>query len=296
MGEVQLEDPFISLPDLGLKEDIAPFSLFTMFWELEIARRNGGIDSASTKSIKRINRKERRHYFRQVPHFITDRQDRNLESLERIVKRYEMIKTPCSMILDDVHDLERHILIAYQVSYAHYVLGKKNSIKDDFPSHCCGISSRSLMLSLLTFGYPNAAYAYNTVHDHGYVMLPFVIKHRIKGVIVIDPTSDQLWNIDKKPRNIVFVMLGDKWSYVTNWANGADLFPDEVLHIGNLKSFLIGGDVELERVEKYSSNGRKYLRKAFSNQIDLNSIKEENISQSLSFRDSIYRLLKIFSI
>ena len=198
-----------------------------------------------------------------VPHFFGGEDSPDEESLSQIVSKYPAITSPCSMYLDSIEELSEHMVLGYQVAHFHYILGKGYNLRGSFPSMCCGLSSRNVMMSLIELGYPNAAYAYSQKCDHGYTILPFVFgKKKSQGTIVIDPTSDQLW-LDPHDRNAVFIKMGSSWEYRTDWKDGGNLFPNRICSI----------DIVREKPDKfidrsyYHVGGKKYFRKAFSNQI-----------------------------
>jgi hypothetical protein len=266
MYEVKLKDPFVSLPTLG-NETLVPFSLFTLAYEQYTARRNGGIDLSSREAIMGITAAEEDHYRRLVPHFVAFPERRPIVTLESMVKRYKDITGPCSMVVRDLEELSEHILIAYQIAYANYILGIKDDSMKDFPSGRCGVSARNVMFSQMEIGYANAATASSDSSEHAYPILPFVMKDTgLQGVIIIDPTSDQLWaSLEKKPRNMISVMLGDEWNYITE--GGLDSFPKDFLYLGNLMENLHA--FAPDGCFRFYEGGRRYLGEAFSNPIDL---------------------------
>jgi len=146
---------------------------------------------------------------------------------DRILNKYDLVPGFCSMNIGNEEDLSAHIKNIHRASYEHYIFGKESNIGMRFPSLCCGISSRNLFLTLMEKGYPNASLLHNYDQDHVYVGLPFVFgENEEKGFIVVDPTSDQLFNNKKiAPRNNLFVAPGAKWKYETDWEGGEDLFP-----------------------------------------------------------------------
>lgn len=146
---------------------------------------------------------------------------------DKILKKYEDVPDFCSMSIDTEEKLLEHVKSIHESSYNHYVWAKETNLKGRFPSFCCGKSSRNLFLTLMDKGYPNSLFLYNDRCDHAYVALPFVFGNdNEKGFIVIDPTSDQLFN-DKKnaPRNNLFVIFGTRWDYETDWEGGHNLYP-----------------------------------------------------------------------
>jgi len=236
------------------------FGLDTLVLEQEMVSTNGGIDLSRIDSGK-ISSDEYYRLF--VPYFFGGSNSPDNKKILELANKYSAIISPCSMSLDSIEELSEHMSVGYQVAHFHYILGKKHNLRRSFPRMCCGMSSRSVMLSLIKSGYPNAAYAYSNRHDHGYVILPFVFeKENIQGTIVIDPTFDQLWDDDRK-RNAVFIKLGLKWEYKTDWKNGGDLFPDRVCSIDILRK--TSGNTA--GIYYFHREGEKYLKKAFSNQI-----------------------------
>lgn len=137
---------------------------------------------------------------------------------------------PSAMHYRNIIEMKRNVFLMYQLSYFHYVLGKYNRMKGEFPYFCCGRSSRNLLTALWEAGVISAIQVCNNKNDHSYNIVPFIVETpRIEGVIVIDPTSDQLIHgEDRKIRNNVMIMTEKKWVYKTDWKGGSDLYPDEV--------------------------------------------------------------------
>lgn len=179
---------------------------------------------------------------------------------KKILKKYVSIPSFCSMLIDSEEELLEHVMTIYELSYNHYVWAKENNLEGQFPNYCCGSSSRNLFLTLLEKGYPNSSFLYNSRYDHAYVALPFVFgKDNENGFIVIDPTSDQLFN-DKTnvPRNNLFVVFGTKWVYETNWENESNLYPssDDNSTFANLYTLRnnLGSHIsEQEGIDEYFS-------------------------------------------
>ena len=286
MKRIKLEQPFDSVPRIGLDERVRSFSLYTKYYERILGNMGGWPNMSSGGLEQRLSEISIDRFWNlefkdpmMVPGFMSD------DEIILIVKALEMhdSHSPSSMIIKSTEELEAHILLAYQVSFAHYILGKKIGVKGDpelddieFPYDCCGPSGRNVAISLMLLGYPNAVYAYSKI-DHGYAMLPFVFmrKKRVKGVIIIDPTSDQMW--DERvvaPRNLVFVQLGRKWSYNTHWKDESNLYPSHVLSLKTLEKLFIHAFYENRR-RLFSLNDKryfyhnipKYLEMAFSNPI-----------------------------
>ena len=263
MGNSHSRKPFLDLK-LNLPDKITPFSLIPFICEENMARRNGGVSLSSQTSVKRAVKKHE-HF---VPYF-SEHENWNDGSLDALLKKYETITTPCSMRINNGKELEAHISTVYRTAYAHYVLAKSSIY--GFPDYCCGTSARNVTLSLMEFGYPNAAHAYSNVHDHGYVILPFVVKNsKLKGTIVADPTSDQMWeNLKNPPRNAVFIALGNKWEYRTEWHDYANLFPNRILDMKTLR-YLQRNCLHIDSYNYYKhKNGRVYLEKAFANPVNI---------------------------
>lgn len=199
-----------------------------------------------------------------------------------ILKKYRDVPDFCAMKVNSVDDLFGHIKKIHEMSYSHYAWAKNNKHWElrSFPRYCCGFSSRNLFLNLMKEGYPNAARVYNMYADHTYVVLPFLLKED-RGFIVVDPTSDQLLNNGKNiPRNNLFVAFGGEWSYRTDRASGAELYPsveDESV-FSNLctlrkRSGLFSRPFFSAKKSRLSTEGDsdigKYFEKVFENPIDL---------------------------
>jgi len=191
----------------------------------------------------------------------------NSEITDCILNKYKKVPGFCSMIIKDEKELEEHVKQIHEASYSHYAIGKQNNFEGNFPYHCCGYSSRNLLLNLMNIGYPNASFFYNSAQDHAYIGLPFVINER-KGFIIVDPTSDQLFkNKDKAPRNNTFVVFGHKWEYIPDWKSGANLFPSQkdgssFINLNHLRQ--INGNIGEE-----SFNMEEYFSSVFINPVEV---------------------------
>lgn len=265
---IATEEPMSGLPPRLLKlsqllpgNDISPFSVFTPFYENEIAKANGGrnlIEHADNG----ITAEELESCARLAPFFRVGLKKKEL--LELLNRRYNSITFPCSLKVSDTKEFETHVLNIYQVANAHYVLGKHDDFS--FPHMCCGSSGRNVAASLWAIGYPSAAYVYDRFDDHGYTIVPFKLAGKTEGVVMLDPTSDQLWNgLDKQPRNAVSVFLERRWEYKTHWQKGADLYPDVVMHVGIMKKILVKNWGLAN--DRHYDEPRSFLEKAFDNPI-----------------------------
>ena len=188
---------------------------------------------------------------------------------KKILKKYESTPGFCSMRVGSEEELMRHVRTIHELSYNHYVFGKEENLKGQFPNWCCGKSSDNLLLTLIEKGYPNASLFNNSYHDHTYNGLPFLFgDNNEKGFIIVDPTSDQLFN-DKKnaPRNSIIVVSGDRWKYETDWAMGADLFPssNDNSKFSNLHILRENPDSRIHQ----SGNIEKYFTEVFKNSVDV---------------------------
>ncbi|MFC1752747.1 hypothetical protein ACFL96_05060 [Thermoproteota archaeon] len=267
-----LQHVFLDLPSLGLSEELAPFSLVTTAYE-PILVEAGAPDIAGLKLNCKIDQAQQELCDLAVPHYGGER-DRNGDDMPEMLAQYQTVKGSCSMLVVDHKELEQHMLAIYQVSFAHYIQGKKNAMKDQFPNLCCGRSSENVLNALYHHGYCNAITPRSGKWDHTYVALPFVIKGSgIVGSIVLDPTSDQMWDDkNKAPRNAVFVSIGDDWSYQTDWKRDGDvrreLFPDKI--DAYLDFARIRARVKRDSFPTHTtSDPRGYLKKAFKNPVDI---------------------------
>jgi hypothetical protein len=189
---------------------------------------------------------------------------------DRILKKYSSVPGFCSMDIDSMEDLSKHIRDIHEISYSHYAWAKEANLEGSFPNSCCGSSSRNICLTLMDKGYPNSSIVSNGEHDHTYVALPFLLREkREKGFVIVDPTSDQLFT-DKKnaPRNNLFVFFGGRWSYETDWGDGGDLFPYDRGESGfsNLHTLRKHPDSWIYMEEEEIG---KYFREVFKNPVKL---------------------------
>ncbi len=286
MKEIKLQKPFLDLPSFNLKDKV-PFSLYVDFYEEEMSKRNGGLELDSIYKDTFLNLE---NYKRIIPHYCQHGGDRGFDYLDNILEKFENIKTPSSMAVSDLEELEKHVLKAYQSSYAHYIIAKKKGLKNfisytRFPENCCGMSSRNIMLSLMEHGYHNAVYGYNEKNDHGCVLIPFVMEDN-QGIIIIDPTSDQLWDDSmprehflKKPKNHSFVVFGNlkdkkfvcfngNWKYITDRRGEKDLVPENMIYLETLRDHK---NQQVDNIKPYNCfrGLADYLEKAFSNPAEI---------------------------
>ncbi len=220
--------PRLKFPIPSLKDGSG---LQTRLLEIQMIKHNGGIDLAEINKDTPIDL--RRHT--RFVHYFGD-EDLTSSQAEKLTRG---LSGPYSMQVGSLEELARHMDKAYQVSHHHYILGRKNNVKESFtfPDNSCGISARNVTFSLIANGYPNAVYVCSSLRDHAYVTLPFVLgngKDSVKGVVVVDPTSDQMWDKPGK-RNAVFIKLGTTWEYRTDWLDGANLYPDKACSVWTIK-------------------------------------------------------------
>lgn len=150
--------------------------------------------------------------------------------LEKIREGYKEIRNPICMLYRTEAELMYTVGKIYQLMYFHYFLGRNKAMKNSFPKYCCGISSYNLTLALWQSGTVAAVSTYNRSEDHAYVIVPYYIKETDRrGVILADPTSDQLY-VDqaRQVRNYIAILPPGDWEYVTDWKNKADLYPELV--------------------------------------------------------------------
>jgi hypothetical protein len=235
-------------------------SLDTAVLEEEMKLYNGGID-LSTLDPEHSQGDER--LFKQYVPVFGIKDVYSTKNILKTANKYPDIDGPCAMSLKDTSELEEHMIIGYQTAHFHYILGRKHNLRGSFPRLCCGVSSLSIMMSLMTVGYPNAAYAYSKTCDHGYVILPFIIRNEnILGSILIDPTSNQLWKAENI-RNAVMIKIGTEWEYRADWQNGGNMFPDRICSIDIMRK----APEDISETAYYHKDARVYLTEAFNNPV-----------------------------
>jgi hypothetical protein len=161
------------------------------------------------------------------------------EDLERLT-----LQGPHALVIDDPLPVLRDV---HDLCFAHYIIGIKENFKGSFPDYCCGMSSINLFVNLLHHGYSNTLFANNHDANHCYALIP-VIHAGKPGVIIADPTAQQLWK-SKTPRVSAELRTG-KWKYNTDWAQGADLFPTRIITPDTLRREL----QENQRVGRQRTN------------------------------------------
>ncbi len=240
MNELDLGEiaEFFELPRLDFgSQGLKAFSLNPVFYEQEVAKRNGGLDLSNRAALKRVSREDERHYSKVSRYLATDEDTmRRFKQLDNLMEAMSSFPGTSSLLVEDFNELGENINRFYQVAYAHYVLGVREV--PDFPYVCCGISARNVVFALFAQGYPMASYMDSLRAGHAYVGVPFIISNSgEKGTVIIDPTSDQLW--DKRvPRNMVTVMPEGKWEYKSDWARGTDAYPDGVADLGIFRKII----------------------------------------------------------
>lgn len=178
---------------------------------------------------------------------------------EKILNKNESAPGFSSMQIDTKKELLEHVKNIHEISYLHYAASKESG-DADFPSACCGESSRNMLLTLMDKGYVNATLIANDVRDHTYIALPFLLgREKRRGFIITDPTSDQLFdNEETAPRNNTFVSFGEKWKYKTDWKRGRDLFPIQwsstFAHLQTIRDINTNYIIKDRDIEKYFNN------------------------------------------
>ncbi|MBT3940780.1 hypothetical protein HOD83_01090 [Candidatus Woesearchaeota archaeon] len=217
---------------------------------------------------------------------------RDAECFDTLLDRFKDVQAPSSMVVKDLDELSRHALLSYYVCYEHYKLGKKLFWNDDFPELCCGPATSNVVLTLIEMGYHNALYA-GADKDHAYCVLPFVMEDTgEKGIILVDPTAEQMWWSNEKPSNDVRIIFGERWEYKTDLVEiivnegpvfaeeeggGSDLFPNEIVGMVNLRDHVSMFDwlsipIPLDlKVEQLSVED--YLNQAFANPVPVDILR-----------------------
>src|SRR3989344_1483516 len=259
---------FFRLKSVAFPELREGFALDTLALEKEMQTRTG-IEPLSNPISAPVLDRSYLYLRDRVPFFYNDgglQDEKDQKALIELAKKYPQAMPPCSMEVNSLEELAEHMFIAYQTSYFHYILGKGFNVKNSFPKNCCGLSSWSLFASLLEFGYVNTV-IFRSKYDHAYVLIPFVMRsddqEEVSGSIVIDPTYDQLYS-NCNTRNAVFLKLGARWNYQTEWKQGGDLFPKTLVSVETIAK----NNLPLKYTDCHQG-GEDYLKKAFSNPVSL---------------------------
>lgn len=271
INSINFEKKFIELDLSEIPENLGDFFLDTEYCESQLSKFNEGVDFSKPYLLLGLDSETLARINYHAPFFKPFIEYGRFRGMERVIEKlnrlYGEISSPCSMLLEEKGDLMKTISVGYQVSYASYLLFKRTY--KCFPENRCGESSRSVLLSMMDFGYPNAAYAYNKDGDHGYVIMPFLIRYRnLKGTVIIDPTYDQIWSNEKKKkaRNAVFIKLGEEWDYVEDRRGGKNLYPQRVLSFDTLAR---NPELVNRSADNYPVCNKSYFKDAFSNPLEL---------------------------
>ncbi len=269
---IELEYPFFSLPDFDLNNGISDFILDSEFYEKEIGKINGlELDLITKNSIPK------KDYLRYEELNPVHYEKNSKELLKLLAEEAKEFRKPFSKKVKDIKELKQDVIAIHQVAYAHYVIAKQNSISNGyrFPKNCCGLSSRGVTTSLWLHGFLNAgsACAVSKGWNHGYVILPFVMeKPSFKGVIIIDPTSDQFNLIEgEHKKNLTLIKEGTSWQYYNNNPLQADMFPKSIFYMGLLND---PNNIDLvgrisQDTYSYFQDVEKFLKLAYANPIEL---------------------------
>lgn len=272
MNAGKIELPFSALKaDEGLDGAFLDSSLL----EDEMRRYNGNVDFSYLSQCSSFDKDMMDRFLpMRSGERIPDSKYRkvfDLKDVESIIDRYSGHTGPCSLRIDSIEELAEHMLSAYVTSHFYYIYGKTRNIKGTFPQNCCGVSSRSVMLSMMYNGNPAATSVYST-KDHFYGHIPFVMND-IEGTIIVEPTWDQMSK--EGIRNKVSVRLGSRWEHIAVWGGVRhDFFPDYVVNHEVLKKlqctvFDDTFDFCSRTKEKFYGNTQGYLEMAYANPVKI---------------------------
>jgi len=176
--------------------------------------------------------------------------------IKKVLSKHKKAPGFSAMQLESSSEIYGHIEVIYDLLYNHYILGKQNN--STFPHYECNPSAQNIMIAGMVLGDINAS-VFGTNHDHCYTAFPFLLKNK-KGIIIADPTSDQLWNECIPPRNHIFVVKDQGWAYETDWKHGGNLFPNRFMNLDSLR-------INPERYSEYNSEINEYFKKVFQNPV-----------------------------
>lgn len=220
-------------------------------------------DLSSPEDPQILSPEEIIHYNARVPGYsLKSKKELNLSG------RSAQIKEPCAMLVDNIPQLMQEVGYIYQIAYAHYITAMNEMY--GFPLCRCDESSINIFSSALMLGYPNVACVVDNPNSHVFNVFPFILKDpNIEGVVVVDPTSDQLGDDNspnKEPRNQIFITEGVHWDNKKYWSSGNNLYPTHVFHIGSPDPFDINMGV------KNMIPTEEYFDLAFQNPIRLDTL------------------------
>ncbi len=253
----------VELPRLGLEDKLGSFSVNVIAWEQAMSEEHGRKKLSYIRYGHNLGHEEKEICGKLIPSFAGSSDSGVL------LENYDDLKMPCSMEVKDIGELEAHLSLMYQVSFAHYTLAVLRSAgKLD-----CGSSAHYVINSLLAIGYPNVGAA-NCSWGHTYVILPFLFKKgrkRTRCIIGLDPVSHRVmsYGVDM-PRNALYVMASDNFRYTLSSYSDASLFPD--MGVWGFKGSNNEGTSSLAQhyYQHYYHDSKDFFRQAFENTIRLN--------------------------
>jgi len=184
MALIQFKEPFIPVEEIYNKLNMIGANM-----RISNTYYDGAIINALDKNEE--------HCRALIPAFSTNGYHEK-KLLEQIAKKTSL----CALRVQTMYELQTHALAAYEVSIAHYLLGKKYVA--GFPKNRCATSSLNVMLSLILHGYENALIVRKRSRElqHTYVALPFILNDRT-GLIYVDPTAEQCWTLDPPKTSVL---------------------------------------------------------------------------------------------
>ncbi|MCM2326118.1 MAG: hypothetical protein NDI94_06655 [Candidatus Woesearchaeota archaeon] len=242
--------PFYELSSIGISH--LPSILDTSVWETEFLSQTNGFD-IDEETVSRL---------KEIAPYSCGRFQKEL-----LISRLDCNLGPSAAYYDDMAQLEDDLAKIFQISFANYVLSRHASYANagEFPEGCCGPSSRSVMASSMIHGiYSAASVVANGWYTHVYDIYPFILgKSELKGIILADPTSEQV-NEDKVHMKI---MVHPDYGYKKG--RFLDISPRRVMHIGSLNvpgAILPSGQISWED-RFYDTGFNEYIKEAFGSPI-----------------------------
>ncbi len=238
--------------------------------------------------------------------------DSNNKTITEIVNNdiYVNVLEPQSIVINKDEEngreskalFSRMLIKFFLITNTYYELAKQ--LSPGFPDKYCGRASIDVTITLNYLGYP-AFRAVNSSLDHAYIIIPYLVKNRVKeglsdeeykkGVIIIDPTSEQLWqdDVDKVEKRIfiggrrtIRTKEFDHYFYYSSEYSGfKNMYPNEVI-ILRKRGWVIRGHPVLER---FSMKPNDFFSRAFSNRISVVELdnRVKNLSKEQDLLNSI---------
>lgn len=195
------------------QRSLYPFSILPGFYEKKLDEKYGISLKEIDEDTSFVPDSGLEHYLR-----VTNMpQSLYANIVDKIMDIHQHQPSTSSLSIKNRSELELHLSTIHELAYRNYATYKKQNDPKGFPSRFCRRASFDLYLNLFFNGYSNPLFIDPPLSGHAYLGLPFVFNNKTTGVIIVDPTSDQLsFNDSLFPRNNILLLSRGFFEYDAN--------------------------------------------------------------------------------